>query len=227
MKTTIPIYGMKLFLLFVLIEYNNQYDSTVFLSDSTNELATPTNSNSQLLANDATWEETIAFLQKYSGSIKDAQFSKNHRYNINFFPRKKVNISSEGILFGTNGQKRFYNKHDTWNMSSGYNGFYNSYVDLENGLFPFKYLSSAILQNGEKIKLKLSKEIQYNWSRKVDLYNAKKVVNDNGEETTDLFYIVYHRDNELNPRISSAWEHLVELAKDKRKKELQESGDKF
>lgn len=179
--------------------------------------------NSQEKQNDATWEETIEFLQKYSNQIKDAEMGS---FEKKYFKNRKINIQSEGIPFGTAGNY-LLDKHKDWgDRFSGSDDFYKRYYKLYEGNFPFKYLLKIEMYSNS-IYLILSTEISYSYSVKTNYYNVGKVENDLLDRETNQLKLTYVDNEELLPRIEKAFKHLTYLAIEKRKLEREKSGEKF
>lgn len=173
--------------------------------------------------NNATWDETISFLEKYKSSISQLEFENRFGYQ-------------EWIDSG----KKYYGDHYfNINFKQG-SYFINSYY------FQHPWSHSPKAFRSYKVKVKLSdlqllkgiEKGKWNEIRIVFLepcvqITAKTNRTDNGGKYNDtgthkLRWIEIEIDNEeIMERYKKALIHLAYLAKEKRKKSEKDSGDKF
>lgn len=157
-------------------------------------------SYSQTKQNDATWEETIAFIKKYSRHLEGPQ-SEGERI-------ENFNIDSKTIRF------KWINRHNhSWykgietvvvsapllklmKVSKGESGLYIIYIWLTGN-----YVS----RNGESVDLRKNKRSKISFKTSVFKFAIKDV--------------------EMRDRMFKAFKHLTYLAKQERLK--QNKGDKF
>ncbi|MDO1502104.1 hypothetical protein Q2T40_18365 [Winogradskyella maritima] len=173
--------------------------------------------------NNPTWEETIEFLQKYIYQIESVYF---YGLDEKYLKNGRLIIWSTGIPYG-NPSLILDRHYDTWSMSGGTNAYYKRYYQLEDGIFPFKFLTAAENLGSNGLTLKLSKKIPIKFYEKTNYYNKGKIEEGWQNEMYDSFRITFHEDSELVPRLIKAFKHLAYLATEKRKQEREASGDKF
>lgn len=181
--------------------------------------------NAQEKQNDATWEETIDFIKKYSYLIED----------VKYFDNPDVTIDDEYIYLSSSG-------YAYYSSSSTYNGeFYTTEIKINNTIkLPIENIRKLEDYWENKDVLYLVENVYISADLKKDKsasYNDKDYPEtyEKYQNSWDEFKLYFNESSsnykEDSNRLRKAFYHLAYLANEKRKKEKEqrrkESGDKF
>jgi hypothetical protein len=164
-----------------------------------------TKTNAQDSSNDATWEETIEFI------------NKNSNYFIHSSDGgivRKIKITNTILYF----EIEFRDKIPSYYRRENKTGdIYSKKADLEKLLsVDFNLLTEPDQMNKHYIIL---------------TFSGKYVLATNLNDSSNIYKYdwlgLYLNDIEIHPRLGKAFKHLAYLAQEKRKKERKESGEKF
>ena len=166
-------------------------------------ILTLTNLNAQEKQNDATWEETISFLNKYS----DMLMRFDNRSSVMDWT-KFTNV-------------KFQNKDNTTFLILEYS--LNPQILITN--YDLKYLDKVEWQEKSKVN-------SIDWSNWKDVITIKftrpqPYIFDGKKRGTYKQHAIKISDSEINERYFKALKHLAYLAKKKREEIRKNSGDKF
>ena len=162
-----------------------------------------TSTNAQDASNDATWAETIGFIKKYAYKIEE--------YKV------------EGPGINRNPTITFSTNHMKLKEDSAFNK-YETKIDLT--LLKELYVNSS----SYKIELVFVKNFSFRYDEFCKTCNPKwrhEYTKRNQLAKTKSIALYFEEDSEFYPRIKKAFTHLAYLAKTKRDKQREDSGDKF
>ncbi|WP_336129218.1 hypothetical protein [Mesoflavibacter sp. CH_XMU1422-2] len=164
-------------------------------------------SNAQEKQNDATWQETVNFLNKYKSYFKLGFTYNNNLKKWDEYQIEHISITQQSLYFKATkyNYKKQKSKHIEVSIPFAklqdiYSGFRQEISTVGNNI-SFKYRMYDY--KGEKIDTRFSK----------DRYVK-----------TISFRI---QDDEMRKRIIKAFKHLIYLAEQKRIEKQKQSGDKF
>lgn len=170
-------------------------------------ILTLTNLNAQEKQNDATWEETVSFINKYKYHIKGLWLPKwyNKFGEIGFNDYTNVKIKTSGSYVSMIIQSK--------------NKKIDKDVIVTLDLTKLETASSYSTSGNEVIVLKFIGKYCF-----VDEYNER---NDKKRNFKGNFLRLNISNNEMRPRLTKAFNHLAYLSKQKRLEKRKNSGEKF
>ena len=185
------------------------------------------NVNAQDSTNNATLEETIGFIAKYSEKIKSVKVCCLGEFSPTTFNKiYSVKITNENMIISL-----FYDKDD-WILFQPTNRSNKFYVEKIS--IPLTKISS-IGQNTDKSISTVEDDIQITGTYEINIYKYNQFVEERTKENYTMYTsnveLEYDYNEDLTPRLKKAFQHLEYLLIKKRKDaidaERKASGDKF
>ena len=151
-------------------------------------------------SNDATWEETIEFINKQEEFII-----------LVYDHHGRLELDCEVDLFQIDGEKLFY-----------------KYPQVSSDTYDFlKVIGSAELKKIESVDDKYD-YIKIWFTGYYNIFYVENTDDDNGQVKKEKSYLKFKvSDSEMHKRLLKAFQHLAYLATEKRKEEIKKSGSKF
>lgn len=151
---------------------------------------------------DATWKETVDFLNKYKNHITSGEYSDCITKRVIEWPVKNISISQSNLTI------KFGSKYN----STEFIKFVVTLNKIDN------FSSGRLRTTGDYIEVYSERKCDWNLDGYVSLKSTTIKTNNLNFRITD---------NEMRSRIYKAFQHLTYLAEEKRLAEHKASGDKF